>query len=149
MYKHTRTQSTILPCTCSVQPLFWSYRYEARPSFHSLRRQRDKSRSAARHLLDWPEEVTCPAGTHVTTLINKRPHTHSEQTVRVNFTGCLTWEELSSSAACEEVERESSDWPRDPTLVLPFSNLPLPLLCGGDESESLATPPSSSVGIKN
>lgn len=38
----------------------------------------------------------------------------------------------------------SSDWPRDPALALPFSNLPLPLLCGGDESESSATAPSSS-----
>ena len=56
----------------------------------------------------------------------------------------LTWEELSSSAACEEVERVSSDWPRDPLLALAFSNRPLPLLCGGDESESFATPPSSS-----
>lgn len=61
---------------------------------------------------------------------------------------CLTWEELSSSAACEDVERVSSDWPRDPTLALTFSNLPLPLLCGGDESESLATPSSSSNNKK-
>lgn len=62
---------------------------------------------------------------------------------------CLTWEELSSSAACEDVERVSSTWPRDPTLVLPFSNLPLPLLCGGDESESLGTPSSSSNNNNN
>ncbi|TNN51842.1 hypothetical protein EYF80_037938 [Liparis tanakae] len=55
----------------------------------------------------------------------------------------LTWEELSSSAACEDVERVSSDWPRDPTLARLFSNLPLPLLCGGDESDSQATAPSS------
>lgn len=60
----------------------------------------------------------------------------------------LTWDELSSSAACEDVERDSSDWPRDPALDLVFSNRPLPLLCGGDESESLATPSASSTTRK-
>lgn len=86
---------------------------------------------------------------------SKKAATCSEQTIQVNFTDyireqtCdLTWEELSSSATCDEVERESSDWPRDLTLPLPFSNRPLPLLCGGDESESLATPPSSSVELE-
>lgn len=65
--------------------------------------------------------------------------------LQVKLTNVFTWEELSSSAACDEAERDSSDWPRDATLPLPFSNLPLPLLWGGDASESLATPPSSSM----
>lgn len=55
------THSTVSPCTCSVQPLFWSYRCGACPWFHSLRRQRDRSHSAGRRLPGWPEEVTCPA----------------------------------------------------------------------------------------
>lgn len=53
----------------------------------------------------------------------------------------FTCEELSSSAACDEVERDSSDWPRDAALPRPFSNLPLPLLWGGEASESLTAPP--------
>lgn len=53
----------------------------------------------------------------------------------------FTCEELSSSAACDEVERDSSDWPRDATLPRPFSNLPLPLLWGGEASELLTAPP--------
>lgn len=147
MFLHT----TILPCTCSVLPLFWSYRYEAFPLFHSLHHRRDKSHSAGRHLPGWPEGVTCPARTHRAILKNT---SHVQRTDRsskcrglhlwTDVSCCLTWEDLSSSAACEEVERVSSDWPRDPTLPLTFSNLPLPLLCGGDESESLATAPSSS-----
>lgn len=77
---HKITHTTILPCTCSVQPLFWSYRYEACPLFHSLPHQRDKSHSAGRHLLGWPEEVTCPARTHRAALKNRghmRPTDHS------------------------------------------------------------------------
>ena len=56
----------------------------------------------------------------------------------------LTCDELSSSTPCEEVERVSSDCPRDPALCRPFSNLPRPLPRGGEESESLATPLCSS-----
>lgn len=56
----------------------------------------------------------------------------------------LTCEELSSSAACAEAERKASDWPRDETLQRAFSNRPRPRLWGGDVSESLATPSSSS-----
>lgn len=53
-----------------------------------------------------------------------------------------TFEELSvSSMPCDEVERASSDWPRDTPLIRLFSNLPRPLLRGGDESESLAATP--------
>lgn len=38
--------AAILPYTCSARPLFWSYRCEACPWFHSLRHRRDKSHSA-------------------------------------------------------------------------------------------------------
>ena len=76
----------------------------------------------------------------------KRSILNKPQAERTNV---FTWEEVSSSAACDEVERDSSDWPRGATFALPFSNLPLPLLWGGDASESLATPPSSSTSRKS
>ncbi len=49
-----------------------------------------------------------------------------------------------SSLPCDEVDRVSSDCPRDTPLILLFSKRPLPLLLGGDESESLAATPCSS-----
>ena len=62
----------------------------------------------------------------------------------------LTCEELSvSSMPWEEVERVSSDWPLGTPLIRPFSKRPRPLLLGGDESESLASTPCSSVTKPN
>ncbi len=71
LHRQTFPHTAILPCTCSVPPLFWSYRCEACPLFHSLHHQHDKSHSAGRHHPGWPEEVTCPAGAHRTTLTNR------------------------------------------------------------------------------
>lgn len=142
---HPRTRATSLPCTCSVQPLFWSCRCGACPSSRSLPRQRDRSHSAGRRLPRWHAKGSGPAGKHMDNDNHKdRGPQAADRTLHSIGLRRLTWEELSSSAACEEVERVSSDWPRDPALARPFSNLPLPRLCGGDDSDSLATAPSSS-----
>lgn len=109
------------------------------------------TKATALAAISWADPKRWPVPLEHTEQHSKTEATCGQQTIQVHFTDCireqtccLTWEELSSSATCEEVERLSSEWPRDPTLALPFSNLPLPLLCGGDESESLATAPSSS-----
>lgn len=90
-----------------------------------------------------PQRRAVPLQRHSDT--GRRRSTTEPGATRSMFpTGTRTCEELSSSAACDEAERKASDWLREETLQRAFSNLPRPRLCGGDVSESLATPSSSS-----
>lgn len=133
------------PCTCNAQPLSWSCRCAASLWFRSPRPLRGRSRSAGLRPRGWPAEASGPAATtqrHGEATVNNRARPGA---ARSTFPGdTRTCEELSSSAACDEAERKASDWPREETLQRAFSNLPRPRLCGGDVSESLATPSSSS-----
>lgn len=134
------------PCTCNAQPLSWRRRCAASLWFHSPRLLRGRSHSVGLRPRGWSAEASGPAATtrwQSTIGAGAAPNQEAGR-----FPGdALTCEELSSSAACDE--RKASDWLRDETLHRALSNLPRPRLWGGDVSESLATPSSSSkVGKK-